>query len=105
MAEYDLDAMFPEGAVDDETRREVLRELLSNTRHILTKQLRWSIFWSLFVAAFLAFCLWSLSGDGSNPWFWVPMTIWQGSLLLLWAFIWSMTLRERDKVDACLDAI
>ena len=103
--EYDLDAISPKGVVDEKSRREILGLLLSNTRRTLTKQLRWSIFWTLFIAAFLAYALWYLFEAGGNPWFWGILSVWQGSLLILWAFIWSTFLRERDKVNEALKSI
>lgn len=103
--EYDLDALFPKGVVDDSVRREVLRELLRNTRRNLTRQLRQFVFFTMFVTVLTVFCVWSVTVNDGNPWFWIPMSALQGTLLVLWACIWTMILRERDKVDEALNTV
>lgn len=103
--EIDLDALFPKGAVDDATRKEVLLELLRNTRQGLTRRLREAIFLTLLTAASLAFALWSLFKVGATPWFWGPVGLIEGVLMVVWAWIWTVILRYRDTVDETMSDV
>lgn len=102
--EFDLDAMFPKGAVEESVRREVLRELLRNTRHKQSRLLVEARCWVILAAVLVTVVTWGFF-NGRDSLIWWFLEFFWGIELVVWSWIWTRVEGERDKVDDLIESL